>query len=176
MVAGPSSYVRANRTECGGAVTSQPPSADNIGSSKRERTLHRRTRLLAEPHALHLAHGDISKEIIAAYFHVYNALAPRLAESVYHRAMVVALQLRGLRYETEVPLPVWFEGVLVGDFRADLIVERRIIVELKSADRISGAHEAQVYNYLRIAELPVGLLMNFGPKPSVRRLMVPREN
>ena len=126
--------------------------------------------------SLHLAHGDISKEIIGAYFHVYNALAPRLAESVYHRAMMVALHLRGLRYETEVPLPVWFEGVLVGDFRADLIVERCIIVELKSADRLSGTHEAQLYNYLRIAELPVGLLMNFGPKPSFRRLILPCES
>ena len=126
------------------------------------------------PEPLRLAHGEISREIIAAYLHVYNALMPRLPEVVYQRSMAIALEMRGLQHEREVPVPVLFEGRLVGEYRADLVVEGRFLVELKAVDQLHAIHEAQVYNYLRISRLPAALLMNFGPKPTYRRLVLPR--
>ena len=120
-----------------------------------------------------LAHSDTSREILGAFFHVYNKLGFLLAEPIYQRAMPVALQMRGLSVRREVLLPVRFEGILVGDYRADLIVENTFLIELKSVDKLSAAHEAQVYNYLRISRLPVGMLLNFGPVPGHRRLVLP---
>lgn len=121
-----------------------------------------------------LAHGEISREIIAAFFHVYNRIGGQLPESIYAGAMPVALEMRGLKFEREVPFKVVFEGVTVGSYRMDFVVENTMVVELKSVDKLMAAHEAQVYNYLRISKLPVGLLFNFGPKPQHRRLILPQ--
>ena len=120
-----------------------------------------------------VAHGSISREILGAYFHVYNRLGYLLAEPIYQRAMPIALERRGLSVRREVPMPVRFEGITVGDYRADLVVENTFLVELKSVEKLSTAHDAQVYNYLRISQLPVALLLNFGPTPSYRRLVLP---
>ena len=103
---------------------------------------------------------------------VYNELGFGFLESVYREAMGIALGQAGLRVEAEVPVPVSFRGSLVGVFRADLVVEGRVIVELKTADSIGKAHEAQVLHYLRASKMEIGLVMNFGPDAKFRRIVL----
>jgi len=90
-------------------------------------------------------------------------------EAVYREAMMIALTQSGLKAESEVPLRVWFRGQKIGSFKADLIVEGVVILELKAARALDSSHEAQILNYLRATEIEVGLLFNFGPKPSFKR-------
>jgi GxxExxY protein len=84
--------------------------------------------------------------------------------------MLIALRQAGLRVSAEVPVPVSFRGCLVGVFRADLVVEERVIIELKTSEGISKAHEAQVLHYLRASAMEVGLVMNFGADARFRRV------
>jgi GxxExxY protein len=84
--------------------------------------------------------------------------------------MVIALVEAGLSIESEVPTPVWFRQRLVGDFRADLIVNQAVLLELKSEKSLEPSHEAQTLNYLRATKIEVALLLNFGPKQKFVRL------
>ncbi len=116
-------------------------------------------------------HSDLTQEIIGVFYDVYNELGFGFLESVYRRAMKLSLEAKGLKVEAEVPVPVFFRGKNVGDFRADLVVNQLILLELKTAETIVIAHEAQLLNYLRATTLEVGLILNFGPKAQVRRLL-----
>jgi GxxExxY protein len=89
---------------------------------------------------LALVHGELTRAIIGAFFEVYNELGYGFVESVYQRALPLALAARGVRSEREVPLSVRFRGEVVGDYRADLVVEGKVIVESKVADRILPVH------------------------------------
>jgi GxxExxY protein len=115
-------------------------------------------------------HGELTREIIGAFYDVYNGLGLGFVESVYQRALPIALAERGVRCASEVLMNVQFEGVEMGVYRADLIVDGRVIVESKVADRIVRIHELQLLNYLRATGLTVGLILNFGPQPTFRRL------
>jgi len=106
------------------------------------------------------------------FYEVYNELGFGFLESVYREAMRIALGQIGLRVEAEVPVPVSFRGTIVGVFRADLVVNRRVVVELKTAESISKAHEAQVLHYLRSSAMEIGLVMNFGPDARFRRIVM----
>jgi len=117
-----------------------------------------------------LLHPEISREVIGAFFDVYNALGYGFLEIVYRRAMLVALRRRGLSVEAEAPFTVHFAGEPVGEYRADIVVAHRVIVECKSTDRLTSVHEAQLLNYLRASALGAGLLLNFGPQATFRRL------
>jgi len=99
----------------------------------------------------------------------------RVFESVYQEAMLVALRQKGAMVEGQSPLPVWFRGERIGDFRADLIVGNAVIVELKASRDLEPVHDAQLLNYLRASELEVGLLLNFGPAPKIKRLIFANE-
>jgi GxxExxY protein len=121
---------------------------------------------------LALVHGELTRHIIGAFFEVYNELGYGFVESVYQRALPLALAARGVRSEREVPLSVRFRGEVVGDYRADLIVEGKVIVESKVADKILPVHEMQLLNYLRATGITVGLVLNFGPRPTFRRLLL----
>lgn len=112
----------------------------------------------------------LTERIIRVFYEVYNELGFGFLESVYCEAMRIALQQAGFLVKAEVPVPVSFRGTLVGVFRADIVVDGKIIVELKTADSISKAHEAQVLHYLRASEMEVGLVMNFGPVAKFRRI------
>ncbi|MEK7239859.1 MAG: GxxExxY protein [Gemmatimonadota bacterium] len=107
---------------------------------------------------------------------MYNRLGHGFLESVYQKALANTLERTGTRVLREAPMTVEFEGVAVGDFRADLVVEERVIVEVKAVDRLGSVHETQLLNYLRASGLDIGLLLNFGPKASCRRLVNPRAN
>jgi GxxExxY protein len=120
-------------------------------------------------------HGDVTEKIIGVFFDVYNELGFGFLESVYHKAMLIALVEAGLKVETQVHLPVFFRGHLVGDFFADIFVERAVILELKSAGELVSANESQLLNYLKASSAEVGLLLNFGPKPKFKRLAFDNE-
>lgn len=102
---------------------------------------------------------DIIKD---AAFEVRKALAPGFLESVYQNALVYELRSRGLRAEKEVPIAVHYKDVQVGDFRADILVEGRIILELKAVITLNPIHEAQLVNYLVATGLDYGYLINYG--------------
>lgn len=119
-----------------------------------------------------LMHGELTREIIGAFYDVYNALGYGFVESVYQRALPLALNARGVRSERERPLTVRFMGAVVGDYRADLVVEGKVIVESKVADKIFPVHEMQLLNYLKATGMTVGLVLNFGPRPTFRRLLL----
>jgi GxxExxY protein len=120
-------------------------------------------------------HKELTEKVIGVYFDVYNELGFGFLESVYHKSMLIALREAGLTAETQVALPVFFRGHLVGDFLADILVERAVILELKAADDLASAHDSQLLNYLRATECEVGLLLNFGPKPKFKRLAFANE-
>lgn len=100
-----------------------------------------------------------------------------LVESVYSNCMYLALHSAGLAVQREVPIPVYFRGTDVGQFKADLIVDHCILLELKGVQNLDRSHEAQVMNFLRSTQLEVGLLLNFGaPRPQFRRFAFANEN
>ena len=106
------------------------------------------------------------------FFEVYNELGGGFLESVYQRALRIALVQAGLRVAVEVPVPVYFRGEAVGDFRADLMVDDCVLLELKAVSSLDAAHDGQVLHYLRATSLEVGLLLNFGPKAQFRRFIL----
>jgi len=123
-----------------------------------------------------LLHGEITHEIIGAFYDTYNALGWGYPESIYANAIPIYLAKRGMRFAREVVFPVALHGVVLGDIRADLVVEDKVIVELKACERIVAAHEAQLISYLRSSTLELGLLLNFGPKPERRRVIWTDDN
>lgn len=127
----------------------------------------------AEPRSL--KHGETTEKIIGAFYDVYNELGFGFCETVYHKAMLIALADAGLAVETQVNLPVYFRGHLVGDFFADILVERAVILELKAVDDLAPAHGSQLLNYLKASSAEVGLLINFGPRPKFKRLVFDNE-
>lgn len=114
-------------------------------------------------------HQEISNRIIRGYYDVFDGLTHGLPESAYHRALHIALNDLGLNFETQVDLPVYFRGQLVGRYRCDLVVEQKVIVEIKTAPRIVDAHRNQLIGYLKISKLQVGQLVIFGPEPEFER-------
>jgi len=115
-------------------------------------------------------HEDVTQRIIGVFFDVYNELGYGFLESVYREAMAIALESGGLRVEKEFSLEARFRGQVVGVFKADLLVNGCVIVELKALKELGSTHEAQTLNYLRAGVLEVALLLNFGPEPQIRRL------
>ena len=120
-------------------------------------------------HDLPLIHRELTEKIIGTFYEVYNELGHGFIESVYEKSLAMALREKGIEVFQQVAIPVWFRGTQVGDFDADLLVERSVIAELKSARAIDSAHLAQLLNYLKATEIEVGLLLNFGPKPEFKR-------
>jgi GxxExxY protein len=96
-------------------------------------------------------------------FHIHKDIGPGLLESVYQKLLVAALQDRGLAVASEVTVPLMFKGIVIDNaLRADLIVENRLLIELKSTERNAAVYGKQVLTYLRLLQMPVGLLFNFG--------------
>ena len=114
-------------------------------------------------------HQKLSEQIISAYYEVYNELGYGFLEKVYENSMILALQKRGLHGKKQVPIKVYFEKYNVGLYFADIIVEDKIIIELKADENLCEEHEAQLTNYLRATEIELGLLFNFGMKPTFKR-------
>lgn len=116
-----------------------------------------------------MLHSDITGKILEAFYKVYNTLGYGFLESVYEKAMLIELQNFGLFVERQKRIKVYYEGIQVGDYFADLIVNNCIIIELKAAEALSKENEYQLINYLKATDIEVGLLINFGKKPEFRR-------
>lgn len=115
--------------------------------------------------------GELTAKIIEAAFEVGNELGPGFLESVYERAFAIALRQKGLRVQTQVGLEVRFRGQVAGEFVADIVVEGKVIVELKAVRELAPEHQAQVINYLKATGFEVGLLFNFAnSRVEVKRL------
>jgi GxxExxY protein len=124
--------------------------------------------------SLGMLHEQITEKIIGASFEVINELGFGFVESVYEKALIIQLSELGLRVERQVPLTVCFKGLVVGEFCADLLVEGKVIVELKAVKALLNEHSAQLINYLKGTGIEVGLLINFGrPKLEYKRLEHP---
>ena len=122
-----------------------------------------------------LRHSDVTEKIIGIFYDVYNELGYGFLECVYEESLVIALYEAGLTANRQIPLPVWFRGHKVGEFRADLLVENCVLLELKTARSLDTAHEAQLLHYLKSTEIEVGMLLNFGSRPQFRRLLFDNE-
>lgn len=112
---------------------------------------------------------EVARIIVQAFYSVYNALGYGFLEKVYENALLLELQERGLFVQQQQAVPVYFKGVQVGDYYADLLVEKCVIVELKAVEQIAIGHEAQLLNYLKASQIDLGLLLNFGAKPQIKR-------
>lgn len=113
---------------------------------------------------------DLTRTIIGCAYDVHNALGSGFLESVYERALALELRSKGLEVQVQAPLEVVYRGESVGSFFADMIVERRVIVELKAIDDLATIHEVQLVNYLKATGIDIGLLINFGPSSvTIRR-------
>ena len=123
-----------------------------------------------------LKYGELTAQIIKAFYEVYNRLGYGFLEKVYENALVVQLQRAGLRAEQQVPLKVYYDGVIVGDYFADVVVEGKVILELKVADCLDAAHKTQLRNYLRATECEIGLVLNFGPEPTFVRQILEKQH
>ena len=122
-----------------------------------------------------LKHEQLTQRIIGVFYDVYNELGYGFLESVYEESLVIALRETGLAVDRQVPVPVWFRGQKVGEFRADVLVENNVLLELKSSRTLEPAHEAQLLHYLKSTDVDIGLLLNFGIRPQFRRLLFDNE-
>ena len=118
-----------------------------------------------------MLYSDLTRTIIGCAFEVQNELGSGFLESVYEKAITIALSERGIRAQQQAPISVNFRGHSVGDFYADLFVDGKVIVELKAVAALTPQHQAQLINYLKATGIQIGLLINFGnPKLEYRRL------
>ncbi len=116
-----------------------------------------------------MLHEEITGAIIESFYAVYNALGYGFLEKVYENAMAHELRKRGFTVQQQMPIQVYYDGLMVGEYFADLVVDGKVIVELKAADGLRPEFEAQLLNYLRATEIEVGLVLNFGLQPDFMR-------
>ena len=117
----------------------------------------------------------LTEAILGGFYAVHRELGAGFLESVYEVSLAIALRQMGLKVEQQAAVAVSFRGVTVGAFKIDLLVESLVAVELKASSRLVQSHEAQLLNYLRACDLEVGLLLNFGVRPTFRRLAYSNE-
>lgn len=116
-----------------------------------------------------LLYKEETEGIIAAFYDVYNALGAGFLERVYQNALYFELTKRGYACKAQQKINVYYRGVCVGEYYADILVNDRILLELKAVESLCPEHEFQLINYLKATEVQVGLLLNFGPRPQVKR-------
>jgi GxxExxY protein len=117
-----------------------------------------------------LKHYEITRSVIGSFYQVYRELGRGFLEAVYVEALSLVLRAEGLSVHRELPIKVNFRGNVIGRFRADIVVNGKVLVEVKALPRLEPTHGAQTLNYLRATALEVGLLLNFGHRPQFRRL------
>lgn len=116
-------------------------------------------------------YSDITSEVLNAFYDVYNELGYGFLEKVYKNALFNELTQRGIKCQKEYPISVYYKGICVGDYYADIMIEDKIILELKAVKTILPEHIAQLNNYLRATNAEVGLLLNFGLEPQKKRIV-----
>ena len=123
-----------------------------------------------------LLHKDITEEIISAYYFVYNELGYGFLEKVYENAMLIELKSRGFKVVSQKNIKVYFKDAIVGEYFADIVVDDKIIIELKSSESFVTEHEVQLFNYLKATNIEVGLLFNFGKRAAFKRKVFTNNN
>lgn len=116
-------------------------------------------------------HWDLCHQIVGVFYSVYNELGYGFLEAVYEEALAIGLAEAGLSVRQQAATPIWFHGRTIGEYKADIVVNNLVLLELKAAKALDASHEAQILNYLRATDIEVGLLLNFGPKPHFKRFV-----
>ena len=112
---------------------------------------------------------ELTEKIIKIFYKVYNKLGYGFLEKVYENAMMIEFKKEGIPAVSQSAIKVYYEDEIVGEYFADILVDDKIIVEIKAARNLALEHEAQLLNYLKATNIEVGLLLNFGPKPEMKR-------
>jgi len=123
-----------------------------------------------------MLHSGISEKIIKAFFEVYNHFGYGFLEKVYEKALILELGNLGLKADSLFPIQISYRGIEIGEYFADILVEDKIILELKAVKKLGDIEEAQLLNYLSATKYEVGLLLNFGPKAEFRRKILTNDH
>jgi GxxExxY protein len=118
-----------------------------------------------------LLHKKITDDILKVYFDIYNQLCYGFLEKVYQNAMYFELKNKGYKVEAQTPIKVYLKGQLIGEYYSDLLIENKVIIELKACEVLMNVHVAQLMNYLKATEIEVGLLLNFGEEAEFKRII-----
>lgn len=121
-------------------------------------------------------HQKLTNRIIHCFYDVYNQLGFGFLEKVYERALLIEIAGHGLHVENQKPITVHYKGNKIGEYFADLVVENKVIVELKAIDSLCEEHEFQLINYLKATDIEIGLLLNFGKEPQIKRKIFTNNN
>ena len=124
---------------------------------------------------IELIHSDISREIIGGFYETYNELGFGFSETICRKALGIVLVERRLDVQCEYPITVFFRGTQIGFHRCDMLVERRVIVEIKASELLSPVAKNQLRNYLAATKLDLGMLLHFGPRANYYRILGPRK-
>lgn len=118
-----------------------------------------------------ILHKELSESILKVFYDVYNELGYGFLEKVYQNAMYLELKSLGFKVEPQRQIKVYYKNEVVGDFFADLLINDVVILELKACDSLVKSHYVQTLNYLKATNIEIGLLLNFGEKPEIKRLI-----
>ena len=114
-------------------------------------------------------YSELTNKIIGSAYRVFKELGAGFLEKVYENAMIIELEEQGLQVQQQYPLKVYYKKQVIGDYYADLVVENKVLIELKAVTELTGIHEVQLVNYLKATGVKVGLLINFGEQLKVKR-------
>jgi GxxExxY protein len=123
-----------------------------------------------------MRHKELTDAVLCCFYTVYNALGFGFLEKVYENALLLELEKRGFKAVAQHPISVRYDGRAVGEYFADILVNGLLIIEIKAVRNLLSEHEAQLVNYLKATDKEVGLLLNFGPSPQVKRKAFDNEN
>ena len=112
---------------------------------------------------------ELTERIINVFYKVYNKLGYGFLEKIYENAMMLELKKEGITSASQSPIRVLYEDEIIGEYYADILVDNKVIIEIKASRRLVNENEAQLLNYLKATDIEVGLLLNFGAKPEVKR-------
>jgi GxxExxY protein len=123
-----------------------------------------------------MLYEEVTSKIIKAFYNVYNTLGTGFLENVYEKALLIELKEFGLKVEPQKEIEVFYKNKVVGKYRADIVVENKIIIELKAVSQIVELHKAQLINYLKATNYRLGFLVNFGDKLEFKRIIFEKKN
>ena len=116
-----------------------------------------------------IKHKTYTENIIKIFYKVYNKLGYGFLEKVYENAMMIEFEKEGIPAASQFAIKVFYEDKIIGEYFADILVDNKVIIEIKAARNLASENEAQLLNYLKATDIEVGLLLNFGPKPEIKR-------
>jgi GxxExxY protein len=116
-----------------------------------------------------IKYKELTEKIIKVFYKVYNRLGYGFLEKIYENALMIELKKEGIPAVAQFPIKVHYGDEIVGEYFTDILVDNKVIVEIKASRSLAPENEAQLLNYLKATDIEVGLLLNFGPKPEIKR-------